>query len=430
MSNANDFIIKNGVLKEYVGSGGDVVIPEGVTRIGGNTFKGCTNLTSIVIPKGVTRIGNYAFCGCTNLTNITIPEGVSCVGKCALFGCNKLENVNIPVSLGAHLNEFLDTNDALRIHIADLSVLSAKFRKYAALCFAKDSGLPEDPRFENHSKYLKANAGKLVNEAMIEPALLSLLCREKWIKAKDADAFLAAVQQTGNAEAIALMLNYQSITLTRQEKEKERLRKEKEENTIFDRAIARMNQQGITGLNFVVDGFLFSFYDKNELKKHIEKNGGKLQTTISAKTDYFITNEPQSNTEKQKKAAELGIEVITERQFNDKANRSFAIEDGRLIRYLGAGGEVVIPEGVTRINNYVFEKYTNLTNITIPEGVTRIGSGAFKDCTNLTSIVIPESVTVIGDWTFDGCNQLTIHAPAGSYAENYAKENNIPFVAE
>ena len=29
MSNASDFIIENGVLKKYVGPGGDVVIPEG-----------------------------------------------------------------------------------------------------------------------------------------------------------------------------------------------------------------------------------------------------------------------------------------------------------------------------------------------------------------------------------------------------------------
>ena len=34
------------------------------------------------------------------------------------------------------------------------------------------------------------------------------------------------------------------------------------------------------------------------------------------------------------------------------------------------------------------------------------------------------------DWAFVDCPNLTIHAPAGSYAEQYAKENHIPFVAE
>ena len=42
MSNASDFIIENGVLKKYVGPGGDVVIPKGVTSIGKGAFSGCT----------------------------------------------------------------------------------------------------------------------------------------------------------------------------------------------------------------------------------------------------------------------------------------------------------------------------------------------------------------------------------------------------
>ena len=31
------------------------------------------------------------------------------------------------------------------------------------------------------------------------------------------------------------------------------------------------------------------------------------------------------------------------------------------------------------------------------------------------------------DDVFYGCNQLTIHGNKGSYAEQYAKENGIPF---
>lgn len=36
-------------------------------------------------------------------------------------------------------------------------------------------------------------------------------------------------------------------------------------------------------------------------------------------------------------------------------------------------------------------------------------------------------MTEIDKRAFDGCPNLTIHAPAGSYAEQYAKKNNIPF---
>jgi len=42
-------------------------------------------------------------------------------------------------------------------------------------------------------------------------------------------------------------------------------------------------------------------------------------------------------------------------------------------------------------------------------------------------VVIPEGVKEIGNRAFDDCQKLTIYAPAGSKAEEYAKEKNIPF---
>ena len=39
MSSANNFMIENGALTKYTGSGGDVAIPQGVTAIGENTFE-------------------------------------------------------------------------------------------------------------------------------------------------------------------------------------------------------------------------------------------------------------------------------------------------------------------------------------------------------------------------------------------------------
>ena len=44
MSNASDFIIENGVLTKYVGPGGDVVIPSGVSTIGKKAFFKCNEL--------------------------------------------------------------------------------------------------------------------------------------------------------------------------------------------------------------------------------------------------------------------------------------------------------------------------------------------------------------------------------------------------
>ena len=72
MSGNSDFVIEGGVLKQYAGPGGDVVIPEDVTEIGYGAFRGCTGLTSVTIPERVKNIGDFAFSGCKRLTSIEI----------------------------------------------------------------------------------------------------------------------------------------------------------------------------------------------------------------------------------------------------------------------------------------------------------------------------------------------------------------------
>ena len=68
----NDFIIENGVLKEYIGTGGDVVIPDGVTHIAEKAFSGYRTLRSITIPESVTEIGSFAFRACDALPFPTV----------------------------------------------------------------------------------------------------------------------------------------------------------------------------------------------------------------------------------------------------------------------------------------------------------------------------------------------------------------------
>ena len=58
-----------------------IVLPDGLSSIGKNTFESCRSLTSITIPDRVTEIGRDAFKECPNLTIIT-PNG-SYAEKCA-----------------------------------------------------------------------------------------------------------------------------------------------------------------------------------------------------------------------------------------------------------------------------------------------------------------------------------------------------------
>jgi hypothetical protein len=88
---------------------------------------------------------------------------------------------------------------------------------------------------------------------------------------------------------------------------------------------------------------------------------------------------------------------------------------------------VTIPNSVTSIGDDSFCDCTSLTSVTIPSTVTSIGDDAFGDCTSLASVTIPCSVKSIGYEAFEECDHLTIYGEKGSYAQTYAKVNNITF---
>ena len=72
-----------------------VTIEDGVTTIGGYTFRECSCLTSIAIPNSVTSIGDYVFYYCRSLTSVTIPNSVTTIGKQAFRQCESLTSVTL-----------------------------------------------------------------------------------------------------------------------------------------------------------------------------------------------------------------------------------------------------------------------------------------------------------------------------------------------
>ena len=214
MSNINDFVIKDSVLIEYTGDSEDVVIPDGVKKIGVCAFYDCKNMTSLEIPHTVTCIDNDAFCGCLGLKSITVDEN---------------------------------------------------------------------------------------------------------------------------------------------------------NNTFKD-----------------IDGNLYSKDGKTLIQYAIAKNS----------TNFIIP---------------IGVETIGNASFCDCTNLM----------------SLVISKNVKTIDDCAFLRCKNLTSIEMLDGLKTIGESAFRGCISLTSIEIPNSMTSIGTEAFYECKNLVITTPAGSYAEQYAKENGI-----
>ena len=74
----------------------------------------------------------------------------------------------------------------------------------------------------------------------------------------------------------------------------------------------------LEGLSFVITGKLKIAKNRDHLKTLIENAGGKVVGSVSKNTNYLINNDAESTSAKNKKAVELGVEVITETEFFEK----------------------------------------------------------------------------------------------------------------
>ena len=79
-------------------------VPNGVTSVGDDAFRGCWLLESVTLPHSLREIGDNAFLACGTLQSIDIPSRVSVIGENAFKGSTALENLTvrntIPPELG------------------------------------------------------------------------------------------------------------------------------------------------------------------------------------------------------------------------------------------------------------------------------------------------------------------------------------------
>ena len=373
MSKASDFIITElefgniPFLKKYEGPGGEVIIPKGVVLISNLAFSFIENITSIEIPSTVTEIKDWTFHLQRNLKKVAIPDSVEEMGVHAFEECPSITEVIVS-------DKFVEK--MWRVCPADI--------KYGICCtYLRSVESFSEESAKRLIAFIKKNKQAVLKRICVDEdvnVLQSFLALEKKITPLQIDEYLEVVE--GHTALTAHLLAFKAEHFSEQQ-------------------INAANQDeadkqlGIKQLSVADWRKVFKFKIENEQAIISGYKGEADEISIPGK----IGNNSV---------------IIGERAF----------DNNRLLK------KVKIEAGVKEIRKKAFFACVNVIEIHIEEGLTKIGFCAFESCRNLRKIIIPNSVQEMGDYVFICDNNLIIHAPAGSYAETYAKENNIPFVAE
>ena len=386
----------------------NLVIPEGVAKIGVNAFHDCMSIESVVIPDSVTSIGDRAFMSCYNIKSISFGEGVESIGDAAFYGaaitelvipdsvksiaddafkwCQSLESVSFGEGVESIGMQAFYACEKLTSLVIPASVTSIGDR-----AFAECGGIKS---IEIAGSVTSIGEGAFIGCQSLESVVI-----HDGVTSIGDDMFLGA----NDIKSIVIPASVTYIG-------------ERAFGYSYDANVYISDIAAWYNIDFV-DGLSGNLYLKNgeesTLVTHLVIPEGVTEINRNAFGGFGSVDSvtiPASVT----RIGEGGLPYATKIYISDIAawcNIDFANGLGGNL-YLKNGEEstlitnLVIPEGVTEIKNYAFQG-CELQSVVIPDSVTRIGNAAFSDCQNLASIVIPDSVTSIGNLAFARCNGLT-----------------------
>ena len=95
-----------------------------LTTIGCWAFYNCHELKNVVIPEGVTKIGHAAFYGCTYLKDLTLPASLQSIADNGFAGCSKLAHIQVNAIIPPQVNArtFEEVDRSIPVIVPDESV--------------------------------------------------------------------------------------------------------------------------------------------------------------------------------------------------------------------------------------------------------------------------------------------------------------------
>ncbi|MBQ2810334.1 MAG: leucine-rich repeat protein [Clostridia bacterium] len=395
-----------------------ITIPSGVTAIGTYAIANATSLENVTIPNSVTSIADYAFSNCTALkynvydtasylgnadnpflwlmnandkkiascqihedtkyinnsafynctalTSITIPDGVTTIGKSAFQNCTALASIVVPGNvkiIGAYA--FSDCTSLISATISDGVTKIGNYAFY-------DCDLLETITIPSSITEMGE---------YILPDSVAMKC----------NAYDNALYLGNDTNPYLLLLNVTDENITSCKIH---------ENTKFIYSSAFYDCDSLTSITIPdsVTTIGDSAFRSCESLESVTIGNGVSQVGNDAfdycysisTVNYLGTLEKWCN-----------ISFSNEYSTPTYYAETFSIK-GVLLT------DLVIPNSITEIKDYIFNNCDSITSVVIPNGVTKIGDCVFSNCAGITSITIPSSVTEIGEQQFINCNRLEI----------------------
>ena len=390
---ANGFWIENGVLKGYNGPGGDIAIPDGVTRIDYWAFEDCSQITGVTVPGSVESINYAAFAGCKNLKSVILCDGVVALDEALFLQCVNLASVTVPASVTSVSEWTFESYTKLNLIVDKGSYIHEKCKEYG--WFYTFSGEDYKDSFTIKNGILTAYTG---NEAVVTiPKGVTAI-------GKNVFSWIDNVGDRIGIEKVILPEGVKSLG----EMAFSGCKNLKEIN--FPSTLKTVNYGAFAQCGFTEvtvpktlkltmnDGGMFQSCENLEkvtLQQGLTSMGYAMFWECENLKEVYI---PSS------------VKTVGASSFENYENLEKA----------------VLAEGVKTIDWYAFANCTSLTEVVIPNTVKTINAGAFEGCYSLTELTIPVSVTKIEKDAFKNCSdELVISCVAGSAAHKFCKKYGI-----
>lgn len=337
-------------------------------------------LTEVVIKDGVTEIGNQTFQGCTGLTNVTIPDSVQKIGAWAFYLCGGLKNVDIPANVEIGNSSFRQSG------LEQVTVSGGSVGQYA---FHRNVSL----------KKIDINCETIGDEAFSGCDSLTDITLGSSVKTLGDKVFYTC-KNLENVEIPSTVTDIGEKTFYSCPKLKEAVIRAGtvKKDTLY-------NCPALTTLIISDNATLDASFTARNAYAY-----GTLETVKIGKGEIgdsaFNGCTSLTNVTLGDGVTKIGTNAFI------RCTQISSITIGSRVSSIGKNafnGCTALTNaniGSGAIDANAFQDCSRLANVTLGDGVTSIGANAFLRCTALTSMDIGSSVKTIESYAFSGCSAL------------------------